>query len=61
MIIATYFKVFKWNTPFTKGQDAGYEFDLLIIAGLIAIFLLGSGILSLDQGINLECAPKMRH
>ena len=50
MIVATLLKIFKWKVPFSKSQDAGWEWDALILMGLIALFLLGSGILSIDAG-----------
>lgn len=49
MTVATLIKIFKWKTPFTKMDALGWEFDALLLAGLIAIFLLGSGSLSIDQ------------
>ena len=48
MLVATYFNIFKWKKKFS----GGYEFDLMILAGLIAIFLLGAGSLSIDQAIG---------
>jgi len=38
MISAIWFKVTKWNVPFTVQSSTGWEFDLVILAGLIAIF-----------------------
>ncbi len=52
MVIANYFKIFKWNTPFTKGSEAGYEYELLILFSLIALFIIGSEALSIDMYLN---------
>ena len=49
MTVATLLKIFVWKVPFTKGSEAGWEFDALLLAGVIALFLLGSGTLSVDQ------------
>ncbi len=49
MFVATFLKIFKWKTPFTAMDKMGWEFDVLILAGLVALFLLGSGALSIDQ------------
>lgn len=50
MVVASFLQIFKWKTPLKKPDGgAGYEFDLLIIAALIALLLLGSGNLSVDQ------------
>ncbi len=49
MAVATLLKIFKWKTPFTAMDKMGWEFDVLIVAGLIVLFLLGSGALSIDQ------------
>ena len=52
MTIATLLKIFKWKVPFTKRKEVGWEWDALILAGLIAIFLLGAGNASLDQTLG---------
>lgn len=49
MLVATLLKIFKWRIPFTKGNDAGWEWDFILLGGLIALFLLGSGSYSIDQ------------
>ncbi|MEK6951088.1 MAG: DoxX family protein [Nanoarchaeota archaeon] len=49
MLVATLLKIFKWKVPFAKGNDAGWEWDWLILGGLVALFLLGSGPWSVDQ------------
>ncbi|MBS3166140.1 DoxX family protein [Candidatus Woesearchaeota archaeon] len=48
MCVATYAKVFKWKVPFTKMDAMGWEYDVMILAALIALFLLGSGAYSID-------------
>ena len=50
MTVGTLLKIFKWKVPFSKGHDAGWEWEALILMGLIALFLLGSGIWSIDAG-----------
>jgi len=49
MLIALLVKKFKWKVSFSKGSDAGWEWDWLIVGGLIALFFLGSGAYSVDQ------------
>ncbi|MBI4151691.1 DoxX family protein [Candidatus Woesearchaeota archaeon] len=49
MTVATLLKIFKWKTPFTQQQAPGWEFDFVLLGGLIALFLLGSGSISVDQ------------
>lgn len=53
MLVALCLHLFKWKTPFTKGKEGiGWEYDLLIIAGLLAVLLLGSGNISVDSVIG---------
>ncbi len=50
MLVATLTKILKWKVPFAKESgDAGWEWDLLILGALVALFLLGSGNWSVDQ------------
>lgn len=49
MGVATLVKIFKWKSPFTALDKMGWEFELIILAGLVALFFLGSGALSFDQ------------
>lgn len=49
MVVATLLKIFKWKITFTKGNDAGWEWDFILLGALIALFLLGSGSYSVDQ------------
>lgn len=39
MLGAIYFKIKKWNTPFTTQSSTGWEFDLVLLAGLVSLFL----------------------
>lgn len=49
MTVATLTKIIKWKMPFTKSDGQSWEFDLLLVASLITLFLLGSGNFSVDQ------------
>ncbi len=53
MAVATLLKIFKWKTSFTTMQGMGWEFDLLILAGLITLLFLGSGEWALNQLVTL--------
>ena len=48
MLVALYFNKFKWGKPF-KG---GYELDLVLIFALLALFILGAGIFSVDNYVG---------
>lgn len=52
MTVATLMQAVKWKKPFTSQAGPGYEFDLLIVAGLVALFLWGAGNWSVDQAIG---------
>jgi putative oxidoreductase len=53
MVVATLVKMFVWKTPFShKDGTPGWEFDLVVLAGLIALFFFGSGIASVDNLIG---------
>lgn len=43
MIGAIYFKTVKWHMPFSAIDQTGWEFDLILLAGNIAILLGGGG------------------
>lgn len=50
MAIATLLKIVKWKVPFTKPNgETGWEYDVMILVGLITLFVLGSGGLSFDN------------
>lgn len=46
MFGALYYKIFVWKRKFSP--DGGFEIDILIIAALIPLFMLGAGVYSLD-------------
>ncbi len=48
MFGALYFKIFVWRTPFTAMDKTGWEFDFLILAASVALFLMGPGAVSVD-------------
>ncbi len=39
MLGAIYFKKFKWKIPFWARDNTGWEFDLVLLGGLLAILL----------------------
>lgn len=47
MIGAIYFKIAKWHMPFAAMDKTGWEFDLILLAGNIAVLLGGGGSVSL--------------
>lgn len=49
MLGAIYFKSLKWNVTFTAQDKTGWEFDLVILGGVVAIFILGAGKIALDN------------
>ena len=49
MLVALYFHIFKWRTSFSGTKQTGWEFDLILLAALIALFIFGPGIYSIDQ------------
>lgn len=51
MVGAIYFKVWKWQIPFTAHDKTGWEFDLMILAGCIMIFIAGAGKIALDKTV----------
>lgn len=40
---AIYFKVMKWKIPFSGMNQTGWEFDLILLAGALALLLGGGG------------------
>ena len=48
MIGAIYKKIFEWHTPFTAMNKSGWELDLVLLAGCIALMTLGSGAYGVD-------------
>ena len=53
MLGAIYNKMFVWNVPFSKSGVIGWEFDLMILGGILALLFLGSGNISIDSLIGL--------
>lgn len=43
MIGAIFFKIVKWKIPFAAMDKTGWEFDLILLAGNIAILFTGGG------------------
>jgi putative oxidoreductase len=52
MLGALHHKLFKWHIPFTSEQTTGWEFDLLILAGVLALLIFGAGNISIDALIG---------
>jgi len=48
MLGAIYNKILKWNIPFAAYDKLGWEFDLVLLAGNLVLFLLGAGVYSID-------------
>ncbi len=49
MLGAIYFKITKWNLPFSSSEKSAWEFDLLILASCLLLLFTGAGALSLDR------------
>jgi putative oxidoreductase len=39
MVGAIYYKIAKWNVPFSSQNSTGWEFDLVLLAGALALLL----------------------
>ena len=48
MIGAIWKKINEWHVPFSAMDKMGWEFDLMILAGCIALMLMGGGPMSID-------------
>jgi len=48
MLGAIYFKIFKWKISFYSEKSTGWEFDLVLLAMALALFVFGPGNFSLD-------------
>ena len=51
MLGALYLKIFRWKVPFTSHDKSCWEFDLMILAGCLTIFVMGAGKIALDRTI----------
>jgi putative oxidoreductase len=49
MLGAIYFKITKWNIPFSSSEKNAWEFDLLILASCLLLLFTGAGTLSVDR------------
>lgn len=49
MFVATYISKVKLQLPFQGGERQGYELNVILLAALVALILLGAGPLSLDS------------
>ena len=52
MVMASLTQKFKVGAPFQGGDVQGYELDVLMVIGCVALILLGAGPLSIDGVIN---------
>ena len=43
MLGALWYKIFRWKVPFASMQATGWEFDLILFAVALVVFLGGSG------------------
>ncbi len=48
MLGAIYKKINEWNIPFASKTTTGWEFDMMILSGCIALMTLGGGLFALD-------------
>ena len=48
MIGAIYKKINEWKIPFSTQSNTGWEFDLMLLAGCVALLLMGGGGMSVD-------------
>lgn len=53
MLGALYFKINRWQMPFTAMDKMGWEFDLLLLASALLLVVSGAGSLSLDPALGL--------
>ena len=53
MLGALYHKLAKWKVPFSAHDKMGWEFDLVLLAGAIALVALGAGAYSADAMLGL--------
>lgn len=53
MLGAIYSKIKLWKIPFSTQENTGWEFDLIILSGCVALATLGSGQFALERIWNL--------
>ncbi len=49
MLGAWWKKMNEWHVPFAAHDKTGWELDMMILAGCIALFFLGGGAFALDR------------
>lgn len=49
MLGGIYMKTVEWKVPFTAHDKTGWELDLVILAGCLALFFMGAGKIALDR------------
>lgn len=49
MIGAIYKKTQEWHVPFSAMDKMGWEFDLALLGGCLALLTLGGGVISVDH------------
>lgn len=52
MLGAIYFKINQWKMRFWMMDNTGWEFDLMILAGLTVLMATGAGALSIDASLS---------
>ena len=54
MVGAIYMKITAFGVGFAAAQGTGWEFDLMILAGCIAVMFLGAGPFSVDAKTGMD-------
>jgi len=53
MLGALYFKLLTSKAPFSSMKKLGWEFDLILLGGALALLFIGAGNISIDAVIGL--------
>ena len=53
MLGATYKKIFTWKIPYSTDKGTGWELDSIILASVIALAVMGAGVISVDALLGL--------
>ncbi|MBI2576478.1 DoxX family protein [Candidatus Woesearchaeota archaeon] len=53
MVVALYFKTFKWHAPFLTAEHGGTDIVYILLAGLGAVLLAGAGQISVDGFLRI--------